>query len=507
MKDVGHETDDFEVEIGLLQEPDDCEVRITPLQGSNSSGSQQDTLPLKLLAHLAGQWRASARRKPLLYAAIALSLVLLLAMVTRYSFPLSTGSAGDDENAIPPLPPGYNSFYMQAAVPWMQVFIDGHRVVPPRPGIDDPLTLKPGHHLISWRAEPFQPQSCRLSIPYAVGDSCNFAREEEVTAPGSSTPLQIILLQESLLTLPTSQQAALLHAIQASFDTIPDSQQVQPGERYLVNSFSRVATQPLQATLHFSLDTGSDNSCALDAEAMVPQPCLLAGQDCAHLCTIPWQAQQAQEQVQTQAGWLTFARTHLSWNYTTLQGQSIASNQPIDNSSANYAPWTDQLTLLSITWQDNRWHIHPLLGPDLHTPTIVDSGDLGQPGGANIQLADDPACIAAQDVFAQLIAYSEIPLNGSSQQVRYFSDANPAGGCVIVTGVTLNYAGNYSSATPAAWQSAIFLERFGVTLDVNEAAHQFEPGFPLADAAEKTLARQLETPFWQFGFSSGGNSR
>jgi hypothetical protein len=507
MKNTEHEADDFEVEIDSLQERDDFEVKITPLQGSDSSGSQQGALPLKLLAHLAGQWRPSPRRKPLLYAAIALSLVLLLAMVVRYSFPLPASSTGDDESTIPPLPPGYNSFYMQAAVPWMQVFIDGQHVVPPRPGIDVPLTLKPGHHLISWRADPFRPQSCRLSIPYAVGDSCNFAREEEVAAPGSSTPLQIILLQESLLTLPTVQQAALLHAIQASLDTIPASQQVQPGERYLLHGFSRVATQPLQATLHFSLDTGSDNSCSLDAEAMIPQTCLLAGQDCAHLCTIPWQLQQTQEQVQAQAGWLAFARIHLSWNYTTLQGQSIASNQPIDNSSANYPPWTDQLTLLNITWQANRWHIRPLLGPDLHAPTIVDSGDLGQPAGANIQLADDPACIAAQDVFAQLIAYSETPLNDSSQQVHYFSDANPAAGCVVVTEVALNYGGNYSSATPIARQPAIFLERFGVTLALNEAAHHLEPDLPLADAAEKTLARQLETPSWQFGFSVGGNSR
>ncbi len=485
-------------------EADDFEVEITPLQEPETSDGQDVSLPLKLLTHLAAQWRASSRRVPLVYTAIVLALVLLLAMVTRYTLPLPGSNTGSDENVIPPLPPGYNSFYMQVAVPWMQVFIDGQRIEPERPGSDVPLTLKPGHHLISWRADPFPPQSCRLSIPYAVSDSCDFAREE-VTPPGSSTSLQIILLRESLLTLPASQQSALLHTIQVNLDNIQTAQQVRPGERYSITGTSVIATQPLQATLHISLDTNSDNGCALDAEAMLPQPCTLAGQDCAQLCTIPWQLQQAL--AQTQTGWLAFVRTHLSWDYTTLQEQTIARNQPIDMSGANYAPWTDQLTLLSITWQNDRWQVHPLLGPELPIPTIVDSGDLGQPAGANIQLADDPGCIAAEDVFAQLIAYSDTPLNDSTQQVRYLSGTNPAAGCLVVLPASTDNTGNGATT----WQSALFLERFGVTLAVNDAAHHLIPNFPVADATEQKLARQLATlstvSGWQSSFSPGGNSR
>ena len=488
--------------------PDDFEVEMVSLAGDEEdvAGDQHSSLPARFLTQLAAQWRTSERRGPVVYTAIALGLVLLLVMVTRSSLLLSGNGTGEqgNANAIPPLPSGYSSFYMQVDVPWTQVFIDGRRIEPPRPGIDIPLTLKPGHHLIAWRAAPFQLQACRISIPYAVTDSCKFARAE-VTPPGSSVSLQILLLHESLLTLPAAQQVALLHAIQTSLDDIPDRQTVQAGEQYLVNNRSVMARQLLQARLRFSLDVGSDANCALDVSTMFPQSCTLAGQDCVHLCGIPWQLQRAQEQEQAQPGWLTFARTHLSWDYTTAQEQPIASNQPIDNSPANYAPMTDQLTLLNITWQNDGWHIRPLLGPNLHTPTIVDSGDLGQPAGANIQLVDDPACVAAQDVFAQLSAYSDSFLN-NVQQIHYISAANPAAGCVVVLSPTLNYVGSYSDSTPIAWQGAVFLERFGVTLAINEAAHQLQPGFPLANSSEKTLAGQMATIVgWQGGFSRSGN--
>lgn len=491
--------------------PDDFEVEVISLAGEedNLAGGRHSSLPVKVLSALATRWRNPTRRGSLMYAAIALSLALLLAIVTRSSLVLPVGNTSEQQVSIPPLPPGYSSFYMQADVPWMQVLVDGHHIEPPRPGIDAPLTLKPGHHLIVWHAAPFLPQSCRLSIPYAVGDSCNFAREEEITAPGSSTPLQILLLHESLFTLPAAQQTALLHAIQASLDSIPASQTVQAGEQYVVNNSSVTATQPLQATLRLSLDTDSDTNCALDVAAMFPQPCMLAEQDCARLCTIPWQVQQALEQEQPRPGWLAFVKTHLSWNYATLQGQPIVSNQPIDNSPANYAPLTDQLTLLNLMWQHDGWHIRPLLGPDLHAPTIVDSGDVGQPAGANIQLADDPACVAAQDVFAQLSSYSASLFN-DTQQIHYLSTANPAAGCVVVLSPTLNYVGSYSSATPIAWQGAIFLERFGLTLAVNAAAHHLQPGFPLADSSEKTLAGQVGTIVgWQSSLSPsrGGDNR
>jgi hypothetical protein len=475
--------------------PDNLDVEMVSLEedAEGAVGGQARSLPAKALMALAARWRSSRRRGPVIYVAIIVSVIILLVMVARSSFPLPGGSAGEQQDAV--LPPGYNDFFLQPDVPWTQIFIDGQRVEPPGAERASPLTLKPGHHLITWRAAPFQPQSCRISIPYAVGDSCKFAREE-ITPPGSTIGLQIILLHESLSTLPAAQQIALRNAIQASFDSIPASQRVLPGERYFTGNRTLVATQPLQATLRLSLDTDSDANCALDTEVMFPQTCTLAEQNCAQLCTIPWNAQGIPQEPR----WFAFAQTHLSWDYTTLQGQPIASDQPIDNSSVNFASMTDQLTLLSITWQHDSWHIRPLLGSDLPSPTIVDSGDLGQPIGENIQLADDPACVAAQNIFVQLSAYSSSLLNASPQQIHYVSGANPAAGCVVTLPLIID------NATSTGGQTAIFLERFGVMLAVNDAAHRLQPDLPLADREEKTLAGQLTTIVgWRSSFSRSGD--
>src|SRR5579884_797672 len=480
--------------------PDDLDVEMVPLEGEAedgdaAAGGQSYSLPVKALMALAARWRPSRRRGPVIYVAMAVGVIILLALVARSSVPLPGGSTGEQQNAVPPLPPGYNDFFLRPDVPWTQIFIDGQRVELAGVERASSLTLKPGHHLISWRAAPFLPQSCRISIPYAVSDSCTFAREE-ITPPGSAVGLQIILLHESLSTLPAAQQIALRNAIQASFDSLPTGQRVQPGERYFADNRTLAATQPLQATLRFSLDTDSDANCALDVEAMFPQGCTLAEQDCAQLCTIPWNAQG----IPQEPGWFAFAQTHLSWDYTTLQGQPIASDQPIDNSSVNFASMTDQLTLLSITWQHDGWHIRPLLGSDLPSPTIVDSGDLGQPIGENIQLADDPAYVAAQNMFVQLSAYSSSLLNASPQQIHYVSGANPAAGCVVTLPLIID------NATSTGGQTAIFLERFGVMLAVNAAAHHLQPDLPLADSEEKTLADHLTTIVgWRSSFSRSGD--
>src|SRR2546430_14642132 len=66
------------------------------------------------------------------------------------------------------------------------------------------LKLGRGHHLISWLAAPFQPQSCLLSIPFASDDTCRFAFD---TVVHKSSLYQVILLHESLNTLPLEQRS------------------------------------------------------------------------------------------------------------------------------------------------------------------------------------------------------------------------------------------------------------------------------------------------------------
>lgn len=160
--------------------------------------------------------------------------------------------------STPTLPPGYDSFYMDKDIPWAKVFVDGHQIRLPRIGVDEPLKLGRGHHLISWRAAPFQPQSCLLSIPFASDDTCRFAFD---TVVHKSSLYQVILLHESLNTLPFEQRTALVGAIQAELGKLFTSEMVQPGEQYAGESGPVTARQPLRATLHFQLDTNSNWVC------------------------------------------------------------------------------------------------------------------------------------------------------------------------------------------------------------------------------------------------------
>ncbi len=48
-----------------------------------------------------------------------------------------------------------------------------------------------------------------------------------------------------------------------------------------------------------------------------------------------------------------------------------------------------------------------------------------------------------------------------------------------------------SAVTKYSAPYAYFLEHFGISLAVNDAAHKLQPQLPLADAYERSLARQL----------------
>jgi hypothetical protein len=71
------------------------------------------------------------------------------------------------------------------------------------------------------------------------------------------------------------------------------------------------------------------------------------------------------------------------------------------------------------------------------------------------------------------------PPPGSTAQ--FASDATPADGCIVVLDQ------QRGDGSPA-----VFLERFGVLLTVNDVAVNPYDNFPVADAGERQLAAQLE---------------
>ncbi len=101
--------------------------------------------------------------------------------------------------------------------------------------------------------------------------------------------------------------------------------------------------------------------------------------------------------------------------------------------------------------------------------------------------ANDPFCSqGTQDIMGLLNS------SGNSQQVyvQVQQSFHTGADC-------LEIAGSEGSATPTptpatdAPQKAVFLDRFGVVLAVNEAAQHLLPSLPVANAAEKGLAQSL----------------
>src|SRR5262249_37735284 len=109
------------------------------------------------------------------------------------------------------------------------------------------------------------------------------------------------------------------------------------------------------------------------------------------------------------------------------------------------------------------WQVSAIVG---HTPGLV--------------AADDMACDPARYALGQTSSWSFMVSNPPpGAQVDFISGATPADGCLI----SIAYGGT----------SALFLQRFGVLMTVNDAAQNPVDGLPVADAAERTLAQQLAT--------------
>src|SRR5437588_1181656 len=190
--------DDFEAEIMPLDQPD---TAISPLH------------PHRFLAPLfSPHWRTPALR-----LSVVLSLVLLVLLTLPGSLQTLRNTTWGALSSLiptpaPTLPPGYDNFYLDVSVPWTKVFLDGRLVRLPR-NIDAPLKLARGRHHIEWHAEPFQPQSCVVSIPFSLSDTCHFANSDKLGQQFQDSFAQIILLHNALTTLSTNQQAALIDAV------------------------------------------------------------------------------------------------------------------------------------------------------------------------------------------------------------------------------------------------------------------------------------------------------
>ena len=452
--------DDLEHE----QPTDDLDAQITPLDPPGMHNAP--TLPRWFIFTRLTPWQ----RTIVLRVALVLSLFLFTVVALPGSFPaLRTVTAGIFHGPVPTSQAvvSEDSFYLDVSMPWTQVFVDGQLIRLPHINVDPPLKLKPGTHIIIWDAQPFLAQSCRVSVPFSINDTCRFAAAE-LDQQSQDHNAQVLLLHNSLFTLSIQQQTALVSTIHQAFATYSAIQPVKPGDIYAGPNGLVSATQPLQAALHFQFNY----------QATANLPYTVGGEVCQQLCIVPWQYLQSSYLASPDArAWLAMAFISSSWSYTTPNGHVIAHDIPIDFAAAGDDEYP---VLLRIEWNASGWQVQPLIGSAQVPPILVSKGGPHDPAtpADKIRLADNPTCVAARDLLSGII-YSDVA-------VRFISGPNPAAGCLAVV-----IGNGLTTPTASPPSVAYFFEHLGALLAVNPAAQKLLPHIPVPSPHERTLAEQI----------------
>ncbi len=380
---------------------------------------------------------------------------------------------------LPALVPGTDLFYIQAGPSWGHLSIDGRAVSHlPAPGIDPPLRLSRGRHTLVWRAYPFSTQSCTLTVP--ANSHIDTCLDDQTMGPAISAYTPIIRFSESLNRLSNTERASLIQATQQALEMKQYREIVQPGELYARSSGVSgskndpckvkaqvflcyvTAEQPLRARLSFQLDmdTSPNSSCS------IMRTCLFEDQDCRLFCDVPMMLSQTSSPAAQV--WKVIVVVRSFWQYETLDGQMIASNEA-DTFMGGLE--NEHFVPLLISRDSSGWHVSPLfLNPQA--------------------FFGDPVCDSAlQDaqIVTGVFMIKNVPI-----PINYRSMAGPnlAGGCAVVM-TPLPGPGMTPTSPASPPLVAYCLHRFGVLLAANDVAHQQWPYLPVANAREKQLAQQL----------------
>lgn len=428
-------TDDFHAEVGDLR------------ASSRPLGDTSPTLPVPSPIDA----RLTPRQRLARLGIFALAGLLAFAVVWNATVALRNREA----NPTATSPIGSGPVYLLPNPPGVVVSLDRHTLsmAPGRDGLRA-LRLSPGRHTLDWRSRifPFQPLHCTVSQPRESADTCPLVRRAALPESFGDPFGDVIGLHDSLVALSPDDASQLTAAMQQALAGIRSTADVRPDERYLAvrsdgSSAPAVAKQPLRATLNYALfpDDSYAEPCILDQPYI---PCRFPGQFCSQLCTV---AQPPPALTDGGRAWLAAALVHADWSYTTLDGQVVVAG-----AGENFGV---QLAALRITWDALSWHVTPVLG---HTP--------------GLDVADDLVCNSARYAIGGTSWSFMLASPPPSAEVQLASDATPADGCVVV----LTHG-----------EPAVFLQRFGVLLTVDENARNQSDNLPAADAQEQVLARQL----------------
>lgn len=445
----------FEVEVSDLRGPS---VRRAP--------GRDAPLPTPFEARMLPRQRVA--RALSIAAAVLVALAIVLGSVASLRAGVTGLLSGSTPIPTEVLAPGADQFYIVAGVPWAVVSLDGRPLAHlPAIGTAPPLRLARGHHQVDWHAAPFQPVRCIISVPVHGTDTCPYDRAYVKQAGHSAWA---ITFYASLMMLPDDQRAALVRVAQAALDATSSSALVQPGELYahlLADRLVDRATQPLRATLRLQL--ASDLAAVQSCQFGVTEHCTFLGQNCLAFCTLPEQG--------APPYWSVLAVVRPLWDFATMDGRSVARDQPDGLALAG----TGILLHVKFKLDQGAWQVTPTFtDPQL---TYLSATFPESPPGV------EPACAFVQtSVRAETLPHATDP-QYAQLDWHFAIGSVRADGCV---GVAMPQPNAAISATPSpALPPAYCLQRFGVLLAANDLAHRLWPELPVAGAYEQSLARQL----------------
>lgn len=419
--------------------------------------------------------RQRLRRLAVTAGSVLLALLILVAAVPGLRQGANSWLGAFIPTPTATLPPGTDRFYFIASVPDIQLSIDGRAVSLPRIGVDPPLVLARGQHHLSWRMVPFLPQSCLLSVPFRLNDTCGIPDLMSVSTSRVAVTASIVLLRESLATLSAGLQSAVVAAIRHALPN-PTSA-IQPGDHYAT---AQIATQPLRGALDVQLalttGSGTDDACALSSQAPHASSyivCNFTSTDCA-LCTIPAPILASAGVTVVPSTWYVVTFASLSYTISTLSGQTLIANGPISQGGLAGASLA---ILIALTWDGATWHVQPYLGPsyDGLLQRLEASAAFSPPPVFPSPYFADLGCAAMSDFIGPNAAIN------TYRSVSFVPGLNPADGCLAI--VTVD--------TTTGTQKADYLYRFGGLVAVNDVARRQHFIWPAASAHEQQIAAAI----------------
>jgi hypothetical protein len=100
---------------------------------------------------------------------------------TSASVPVSANPVMAAPAASAPLIIDYSHYYLELSPFLTQILIDGHSLLHiPIPGVDPPLRIFVGKHLVMWRMKNHQTYSCMMSVPPTMSDTCSYDGPESL---------------------------------------------------------------------------------------------------------------------------------------------------------------------------------------------------------------------------------------------------------------------------------------------------------------------------------------